>query len=84
MLSEAQVEDNVALTIPSVNRGSTDARNIIFVIADVSESGMYSVAVKAVLLITKYSRNQFDLRATALYTVNDMSTENVITLCCTT
>ena len=72
--------DNVILPISSVDRGRTDARNIIGVVTDISESGMYSIAVKAGLLNTKYTRNQFDLCATALYTVNDMNTENDVSL----
>ena len=44
-----------------VDRGRGDPRNIIGVIVDRDENDLYRIAVKAGILRTKYSRNQFDL-----------------------
>ncbi|XP_046565136.1 lysine-rich arabinogalactan protein 19-like [Haliotis rubra] len=67
VLSEVQVGDNVTVPIPSVDRGRADPCNLIGVITDINDSGMYTTVVK--VSCTKYSRNQFDVCATTLYTL---------------
>jgi len=80
VLSTVKVGDNVTIPIPAVDRGRTDPRNLIGVVTDISDNEMYSIAVKAGQLNAKYSRNQFDVCATPLYSVSDMSCDNVISL----
>ena len=44
-----------------VDRGRGDPKTILGVILDRDENDMYRIAVKAGILTTKFSRNQFDL-----------------------
>ncbi|KAG1651815.1 Integrator complex subunit 11 [Nymphon striatum] len=67
------VGDNVAVPIPSVDRGRGDPRNIIGVIVEVSDSEQYSIACPAGVLNGKYSRNQFDLCPQKLLTLSDIT-----------
>ena len=55
------VGDNVAEPIPIVDKGRSDPRNILGVVVDRNEHDMYKIAVKAGILSTRFSRNQFDL-----------------------
>ena len=68
VLSEVKVGDNVTIPIPSVDRGRTDLRNLIGIVTDISDNDMYTIAVKSGILNSNYSRNQFDVCATSLYT----------------
>ena len=72
--------DNVSVPIPMVDRGRGDPRNILGVIADLDEQNMYRIAVKAGILSTKYSRNQFDFCLQQLLNDSDVNTECTITL----
>ena len=67
--------DNVIISIPLVDRGRGDPRNIMGVILDRNENDMYRIAVRAGILKGSYSRNQFDL-----YSANDFSTDKEIGL----
>lgn len=60
-LKAGEVGDNVAVPVPMVDRGRCDPRTIIGVIVERDENDFYRTAVKAGILSTKYSRNQFDL-----------------------
>ena len=60
-LKVAEVGDNVAFPIPMVDKGRGDERNILGVVVDRDENDLYKIAVKAGILSTRYSRNQFDL-----------------------
>ena len=53
--------DNVAVPIPSVDRGRGDPRNILGVILYRDKGDQYRIAVKSGILKGLYSRNQFDL-----------------------
>jgi hypothetical protein len=53
------VGDNVAVPIPSVDRGRGDPRNILGVILAV-ENGQYTIGCPSGILKGKYSRHQFD------------------------
>ena len=79
-LKVAEVGDNVAIPIPMVDKGRGDPRNILGVVLDRNEHDMYKVAVKAGILSTKYSRNQFDLCPQRLLNHSDVNTECTITL----
>ncbi|KAG1659793.1 hypothetical protein GQR58_022325 [Nymphon striatum] len=74
------VGDNVAVPIPSVDRGRGDPRNIIGVIVEVSDSEQYSIACPAGVLNGKYSRNQFDLCPQKLLTLSDIKTDITVSL----
>ena len=47
---------------------------------DISNNDIYTTAVKSGILNSKYSHNQFDVCATSLYTMDDLSTETVMSL----
>ena len=79
-LKMAEVGDNVAVPIPLVDKGRGDPRNILGVVLDRDEHDMYKIAVKAGVLSTRYSRNQFDLCPQQLLNVSDVNTEHKITL----
>ena len=79
-LKAGEVGDNVAVPIPMVDRERGDPRNIIGVIVDRDENDLYRIAVKAGILSTKYSRNQFDLCPQRLLNETDVNTDCAITL----
>ena len=79
-LKAGEVGDNVAVPIPMVDRGRGDPRNILGVVLDRDEHNMYQIAVKAGILNTKYSRNQFDLCPQRLLQHSDVNTEVTISL----
>ena len=79
-LKVAEIGDNVAVPIPMVDRGRGDPRNILGVVVDRNENDMYTIAVKAGILSTKYSRNQFDLCPQRLLNDSDINTDKTITL----
>ena len=62
-----------------VDRGRGDPRNIIGVIVDRDENDLYRIAVKAGILSTKYSRNQFDFCPQRLLNETDVNTVCTIT-----
>ena len=75
-LQTGKAGDNVAVPISMVDRGRGDPKNILGLIVDQSKHEMYRIVVKAEILSTKYSRNQFDLCPQRL--LNDLvSTQNV-------
>ena len=78
-LKAGEVGDNVAVPIPMVDRGRGDPRNIIGVIVDRDENDLYRIAVKAGILRTKYSRNQFDLCPQRLLNETDVNSGCAIT-----
>ncbi|XP_041369795.1 uncharacterized protein LOC121383764 [Gigantopelta aegis] len=80
IFAPVQVGDNVTISIPHVDRGRTDPRNIIGVVTECSDNDMYSIAVKGGTLSGKYSRNQIDVCATKLYSADDFNTENTVSL----
>lgn len=79
-LKPGAIGDNVAVPIPLVDRGRGDPRNIIGIIVNRDEHDMYRIAVKAGILSTKYSRNQFDLCPQRLLAESDVNTQSTITL----
>ncbi|XP_076029061.1 uncharacterized protein LOC143017904 [Oratosquilla oratoria] len=76
-LKEGEVGDNIAVPIPTVDRGRGDSRNIIGLIVDRDENDLYRIAV---MLSTKYSRNQFDLCPQNLLNKTGVKTGCTITL----
>lgn len=59
-LKAGEPGDNVAVLIPLVDRGRGDPRNILGVIINRDlETNLYRIAVRAGILATGYSRNQF-------------------------
>jgi hypothetical protein len=79
-LKVAEVGDNVAVPVPLVDRGRGDPRNILGVVVNRDEHDLYSIAVKAGILSTKYTRNQFDLCPQRLLKDSDMNAECTISL----
>ena len=79
-LKVGEAGDNVAVPIPMVDRGRGDPRNILGVILNRDENDMYKIAVKAGILTTKFSRNQFDLCPQRLLNDSDVNTEYSVTL----
>jgi hypothetical protein len=80
VMVEGSIGDNVTVPIPSFDRGRTDPRNLIGVITDKDENGLYRIAVKSGMLEGKFTRNQFDICAYALYSINDMHMEKTVPL----
>ena len=70
----------VTVPIPSVERGSADPRNIIGVVTECSDNDLHTIAVKGGILEQKYSRNQFDVCTTILYSSDDVCTDKNISL----
>ena len=60
-LKAGEAGDNIAVPIPMVDKGRGEPRNILGFIVDQDEHDMYRIVVKAGILSTKSSRNQFDL-----------------------
>jgi hypothetical protein len=77
---EAEVGDSVTVPIPAVDRGRCDPRNLMGVIKDKDKNGLYTIVVKSGILQGKYARNQFDVCAYAMYTLEDMNEECTISL----
>ena len=74
-MTTVKVGDNVTVQVPNVDRGRADPRNLSCVVLDISDTDMYTIAVKGGILNGKYSRNQFDLCETALYSHDDVVTD---------
>ena len=72
VLVAGQVEDNVAVPIPLVDRGRGDPRNILGIILDRDENDQYTIGVKCGILAGKFSRNQFDVCPQRLMSVSDI------------
>ena len=70
----------MTVLIPSVDRGRADPRNIIGVVTECSDNELYTVGVKGRILDQTYSRNQFDVCATTLYSPDDVCTDKDIFL----
>ena len=67
--------DNVAVPIPSVDRGRGDPRNILGIIISCDDKEQYTIACPAGILKGKFSRNQFDLCPQKLLYRDDVNTE---------
>ena len=80
ILKAGDIEDNVAVPIPSVDRGRGDPRNILGVIVAHNENDMYTIAVKSGILKSKYSRNQFGLCPERLLTPSDVNQDKHVSL----
>ena len=72
--------DNVAVPIPTVDRGRGDPRNILGVILYKDNRDQYRIAVKSGILKGLYSRNQFDLCPQKLLTLEHVNQEQSISL----
>jgi hypothetical protein len=78
-MKDATVGDNVAVPIPSVDRGRGDPRNILSVILAV-ENGQYTIGCPSDILKGKYSRHQFDLCPQRLLSESDINSDNSVSL----
>ena len=58
-IKSAQVNDCVRVPVPIFDRAKTDQRNLLGVITEVDDKGMFTIATKHGLLAQKFSRNQF-------------------------
>ena len=79
-LQPGQPGDNVAVPIPSVDRGRGDPRNILGVITDRNENDLYTIAVRSGILKSKYTRNEFTLCPQRLLHLEDMNQEATVSL----
>ena len=74
-------DDNVAVSIPLVDRGRGDPRNILGIIVNRDlDTDHHTIGVKAAVLHGRYSRNQFDLCPQRLLTLDDVNEENQVSL----
>ena len=80
VVSNVQIGSNVTVSIHSVDRGRADPRNIIGIVTECSDNELYTIAVKGRLFDRKYSRNQFYVCATTLYSSDDVCTDKNISL----
>ncbi|KAK7489628.1 hypothetical protein BaRGS_00019023, partial [Batillaria attramentaria] len=80
-LKAGEPGDNVAIPIPSVDRGRGDPRNILGIIVNRDlDTDLYRIAVKAGVLSGQYSRNQFDLCPQRLLSEQDVDQEKTVSL----
>ena len=71
----------VVLSIPQVDRGRGDPRNILgLVIYHDLDRDLYRIAVKAGVVKENYSHNQFDYCPERLHTENDVSQNKSVSL----
>ena len=80
VFSSVQIGSNVTVLIASVDRGRAYHRNIIGVVTECNDNKLYTIAVKGGILDRKYSRNQFDVCATILYSSDVVCTDKNISL----
>ncbi|XP_031332774.1 KRAB-A domain-containing protein 2-like [Photinus pyralis] len=73
----ANIGDNVMIPIPDVDKSKVDLRNIIGVVIDITDEGLYKVGTKHGILQTLYCRTQFDVSAQRFITENDVNMETV-------
>ena len=80
-LETAKEGNTVAVSIPSVDRGRGDPRNILGVITHHDEiNDNYKIAVKAGVLKGVYSRSQFDVCPQSLLSVSQLNTDTEVSL----
>jgi hypothetical protein len=79
IMKDCTVGDNVAVPIPSVDRGRGDPRNILGVILAV-ENGQYTIGCPSGILKGKYSRHQFDLCPQRLLSESDINSDSSVSL----
>ena len=73
--------DTVALSIPQVDRGRGDPRNILGLVMDHDlDTDLYRIAVKAGILKESYSRNQFDCCPERLLTEDNVNQDQSVSL----
>ena len=70
----------MAISIPLVDRGRGDPRNILGVIMDRKDSDQYTICVKSGVLKGNFSRNQFDICPQKLLKDSDVNQTRTITL----
>ncbi|XP_071104316.1 uncharacterized protein [Haliotis cracherodii] len=80
VLSSMHNGDNATVPMPHVDLGRSDPRNIKGVVIECSDNDLYTIAVKGGILNGKFSRNQFDVCATALYSIEDVVTDKNMSL----
>jgi hypothetical protein len=79
IMKDGTVGDNVAVPIPSVDRGRGDLRNILGVILAV-ENGQYTIGCPSGIRKGKYSRHQFDLCPQRLLSESDINSDSCVSL----
>ncbi|KAE8745814.1 hypothetical protein FOCC_FOCC007461 [Frankliniella occidentalis] len=57
----ASVADTVTVSVPKVDRGRGDPRNVVAVVLEATEDGFYKLGNKGGVLASMYARNQFDV-----------------------
>ena len=75
-LKIAAVGDNVRIPIPLYDRAKGDQRNLLGLITDVDENGLFTITTKHGLLSSKFSRNQFEINDRKVLTPSDIPDEN--------
>ena len=79
ILEEVDIGCNVLITIPQVDRGKGNPRNIMAIVHEKTDKG-YRLATKHGILLGSYTRNQFELTDSLFLGPSDLSIENFISL----
>jgi hypothetical protein len=77
---DAIVGQNVTVKIPDVDRGRNCPRNIIAVVLETMENGLYKLGTSDGVLKKAYSRNEFQLCSTSFVTVNECQPSSSLSL----
>jgi hypothetical protein len=73
----AQIGDTVRIQVPDVDRGRTDPRNVLAVVAGIENSDFYRLANKHGTLKQLFTRNQFAICKEKLLSMDEVSTQEM-------
>ncbi|XP_023212590.1 KRAB-A domain-containing protein 2-like, partial [Centruroides sculpturatus] len=76
----AKVGDNVTVPIPDVDRGRGDLRNVIGVVLEINNDGLYKIGTKHGILQTLYCRTEFDICTQKFLQESDVNQDVQISL----
>ncbi|KAE8736784.1 hypothetical protein FOCC_FOCC017761, partial [Frankliniella occidentalis] len=69
----AEVGDTITMSVPLVDRGKGDARNVVAVVLDKTDDGYYRVGNQDGTVKNLLSRNQFDVSKERILRTEDVS-----------
>ncbi|QQP31420.1 Uncharacterized protein FKW44_025029, partial [Caligus rogercresseyi] len=70
----------VQVPVPGIDRGKTDPRNVLAVVLDVTEAGLYRLGTTNGILKQLYSRNQFNPTKNSFINIEDVPKSKEVTL----
>ncbi|KAJ8935305.1 hypothetical protein NQ314_012895 [Rhamnusium bicolor] len=73
-LPPAKVGDTVKLSVPDVDRGRADARNILGVVISIKDDIYYKIGTEKGTLPQLFTRNQFGICPASLIPLENVST----------